>query len=144
MAQRQAPDPDPSADEPTSGTPWPFMGALLVVVLLILAVMGAQLLSPAQDELSVDERINRTVADYVRAHNENDQDILARLRCEELPEAEAPLSDVEGTVELQATQDVAVEGDRATVDVRATVDGESRIETWQVVQVDSVWRVCEF
>jgi len=47
-------------------------------------------------------------------------------------------------VELQATQDVAVEGDRATVDVRATVDGESRIETWQVVQVDSVWRVCEF
>ena len=69
MAQRQAPDPDPSADEPASGTPWPFMGALLVVVLLILAVMGAQLLSPAQDELSVDERIDRTVADYVRAHN---------------------------------------------------------------------------
>lgn len=144
MAQRRTPDPEPAADGPDGGTPWPFMGALLIVVLLILGVVGAQMLSPAQNELSDDERIDRTVADYVSAHNENDTDILARLRCAELPAQEAPLADVEGNVQLQATQDIAVDGDRATVDVRVTVDGTSQIETWQVVRVDSVWRVCTF
>lgn len=144
MAQRRTPDPEPAADDPDGGTPWPFMGALLIVVLLIVGVVGAQMLSPAQDELSDEQRIERTVADYVSAHNETDTEILARLRCAELPEQEAPLADVEGNVQLQATQDIAVDGDRATVDVRATVDGTSQIETWQVVRVDSVWRVCTF
>ncbi len=144
MAQRRTPDPEPVPDDTDGGTPWPFMGALLIVVLLIVGVVGTQMLSPAQDELSDDQRIDRTVADYVSAHNENDTDILERLRCAELPAEEAPLADVEGNVQLQATQDIAVDGDRATVDVRATVDGTSQIETWQVVRVDSVWRVCTF
>lgn len=47
-------------------------------------------------------------------------------------------------MELQATQNIAVDGDRATVDVRTGLDGETQTETWQVVRIDDVWRICRF
>lgn len=142
MAQREASDPDPDPEGPHTGTPWPFMGALLVIVLLIVGVVAAQMLSPAQEELTDDQRIYRTVADYVSAHNQDDVNVLERLRCDELAEDDAPLANLEGTLELQATQNIVVDGDSATVDVRGIVDGQSETETWQVVRVDKVWRIC--
>lgn len=142
MAQREASDPGPDPDGPDTGTPWPFMGALLVIVLLIVGVVAAQMLSPAQEELTDDQRIDRTVADYVSAHNQDDTNTLERLRCADLEEADAPLADLEGTLELQATQNIVVDGDSATVDVRGIVDGRSESETWQVVRVGNVWRIC--
>lgn len=148
MAKRGAPepepDPGPDPDGPTSSSIGPFLGALAVLVVLVLVVFGAQLFSPAGDDLTEDEMVRRAVTDYVSAHNENDEPILDRLRCSDLPAAEAPLADVEGRVELQATQNISVDGDRATVDVRTGLDGETQTETWQVVRIDDVWRICRF
>ncbi|MEU5843797.1 hypothetical protein [Rhodococcus sp. NPDC047139] len=148
MAKRGAPepepDPGPDPDGPTRSSAGPFLGALAVLVALLLIVFGAQIFSPAGDGVSEEEMVRRAVNDYVAAHNENDEPILDRLRCGDLPADEAPLADVDGPVELQAAQNVSVDADRATVDVRTGVDGETQTATWQVVRVDDVWRICRF
>src|SRR5690606_10703603 len=76
MAKRGAPepepDPGPDPDGPTGSSIGPFLGALAVLVVLVLVVFGAQLFSPAGDDLTEDEMVRRAVTDYVSAHNEND------------------------------------------------------------------------
>ncbi|WP_129977513.1 hypothetical protein [Rhodococcus sp. Q1] len=150
MAKRGAPEPDPDPDPgpdpdgPTSSSTGPFLGALAVLVVLVLVVFGAQMFSPPGADLTEDEMVRRAVTDYVSAHNENDRPILDRLRCSELSPDDAPLADVEGRVELQAAQNISVDGDRATVDVRTGLDGQTQTETWQVVRIDDVWRICRF
>jgi len=148
MAKRGAPEPDPDPgpdpDGPTSSSTGPFLGALAVLVVLVLVVFGAQMFSPPGADLTEDEMVRRAVTDYVSAHNENDGPILDRLRCRELSPDDAPLADVEGRVELQAAHNIAVDGDRATVDVRTGLDGQTQTETWQVVRIDDVWRICRF
>ncbi|MEE2034760.1 Rv0361 family membrane protein [Rhodococcus chondri] len=142
MAQRGAPEPDP--DRRDIGSIGPFLGAVAVIVILIVGVVLAQVLSPAGDVLDDDERINRAVADYVRAHNEDDTAVLDRLRCESLPAEEAPLAEVDGDVEFDGTGEVSIDGDRGTVEVRTVVDGTRGAETWQVTRVGDVWRICRF
>ena len=148
MAKRGAPEPDPDPgpdpDGPTSSSTGPFLGALAVLVVLVLVVFGAQMFSPPGADLTEDEMVRRAVTDYVSAHNENDRPIFDLRRCSELSPDDAPLADVEGRVELQAAQNISVDGDRATVDVRTGLDGQTQTETWQVVRIDDVWRICRF
>lgn len=150
MAQRGAPEPDPDPDTgpdpdgPVNSSAGPFLGAVAVIAAIVLIVFGAQFFAPAGEDLTDNDMVYRTVADYVAARNAGDSQILERLRCSDLPAEDAPLADVEGTVDLQATQNIAIEGDRATTDVRTSVGGEVVTETWQVLRIDGVWRVCEF
>jgi len=143
MAQRRDPEPDsdgPDPDGPTSRSLGPFVGAVVVVAVLAVLVVVAQVFAPA-DDIDDTELINRTVGDYVRAHNENDDGILARLRCDDLSADDAPLADV-GEVDFGGSGNVIVDGADATVDVTVTVDGARTTETWQVTRVGDLWRVC--
>lgn len=144
MAKRGAPEPDPDETDADTGSIGPFLGAVTVIVLLIVGVVLAQVLSPAGDEIDDGERISRAVADYVRAHNEDDTAVLDRLRCEALPADRAPLSDVDGDVGFDGTGAVSIDGDRGTVEVRTTVGDTRETETWQVTRIDDLWRICAY
>lgn len=143
MAQRRAPGPDsdgPEPDGPTSRSLGPFIGAVAVVAVLAILVVLAQVFAPS-DDIDDPELINRTVGDYVRAHNEGDDEILTRLRCDDLAAEDAPLDDV-GTVDFGGSGNVVVDGDAATVDVTVTVDGARNVETWHVIRAGDLWRIC--
>ena len=150
MAKRGAPEPDPDPDSgpdpdgPINNSAGPFLGAGAVIVAIVLIVFGAQFFGPSGEDLTDRDLVYRAVADYVAAHNADDREILERLRCGDLEADEAPLADVEGTVDLQAAQNITIEGDRASTDVRTSVDGDVQTQTWQVVRVDGIWRICEF
>lgn len=150
MAKRGAPEPDPDPDSgpdpdgPINNSAGPFLGAVAVIVAIVLIVFGAQFFGPSGEDLTDRDLVYRAVADYVAAHNADDREILERLRCGDLEADEAPLADVEGTVDLQAAQNITIEGDRASTDVRTSVDGDVQTQTWQVVRVDGIWRICEF
>ncbi|UYP18335.1 hypothetical protein OED52_16975 [Rhodococcus sp. Z13] len=146
MARRGAPEPDPGPDPegPNDRSAAPFFGALAVIVVLAVVVLGAQLFSPSGENVGDDELVRRTVTDYVTAHNGDDDQVLDRLRCDDLPADEAPLTGVEGSVELQATQNISVDGDRGTADVRVRTGDEPETSTWQFVRVGDNWRVCRF
>lgn len=150
MAKRGAPEPDPDPDSgpdpdgPINNSAGPFLGAVAVIVAIVLIVFGAQFFGPSGEDLTDRDLVYRAVADYVAAHNADDREILERLRCGDLEADEAPLADVEGTVDLQAAQNITIEGDRASTDVRTSVNGDVQTQTWQVVRVDGIWRICEF
>lgn len=151
MAQQRAPGPDPDGsdpdgldpDGPTRRSLGPFVAAVAVVAVLAVVVLAAQIFAPSGATLDDSEQINRTVGDYVRAHNDNDTGVLAHLRCAALPADEAPLAGV-GAVEFGGSGNVVVDGDRGTVDVITTVDDGPRTQTWQVTRVDDAWRICTF
>ncbi|MEE2060951.1 Rv0361 family membrane protein [Rhodococcus artemisiae] len=145
MAQRRDPDPEPDGlepDGPTSSTPWPFIGAVLVIVVLALVLVVTQFLSPEGETLDDNERITRTTSDYVKAVNADDEDVLVILRCGELRRGEGPLAGVDSDIELQRTDNIVIDGDKATVDVTTVIDGESTTEMWNLTLADDVWRVC--
>ncbi|MCK0090307.1 hypothetical protein HCA61_04460 [Rhodococcus sp. HNM0563] len=145
MAQRRDPEPEPDGldpDGPTRSTPWPFIGAVLVIAFLALVLVVTQILSPEGENLDDNERITRTASDYVKALNADDEDVLVILRCGELGRGEGPLAGVDGDIDLQRSDNVVIDGDKATVDVTTEIDGESTTETWHLTLVDDVWRVC--
>lgn len=142
MAKRGAPEPDfdgPDPDGPVNSTPWPFFGAVAVIALISLLVLFGQVF--ASDDIDDTELINRTVGDYVRAHNDNDQRVLEELRCDELAADRAPFADRE-EVEFGGSGNVTVEDDRATVDVTVVTDEQRQTEVWEMVRIDDRWRVC--
>jgi hypothetical protein len=145
MAQRRDPEPDPDGLDPdgtTSSTPWPFIGAVLVIVVLALALVVTQMLSPEGETLDGPERVTRTASDYVKAVNAEDEEVLVILRCDELPDGQGPLAGADGDIEFDGTSNIAIDGDKATVDVTTVIDGESTTETWTLALVNDVWRVC--
>src|SRR5690606_35382508 len=115
MAKRGAPEPDPDPDSgpdpdgPINNSAGPFLGAVAVIVAIVLIVFGAQFFGPSGEDLTDRDLVYRAVADYVAAHNADDREILERLRCGDLEADEAPLADVEGTVDLQAAQNITIE-----------------------------------
>ncbi|MBH0118347.1 hypothetical protein I0Q12_01860 [Rhodococcus sp. CX] len=138
--KRPAPEPDP--DEPERSTAGPFLGALAVVVVLILVVVAGQVFGPSDESLSDSDLVSRTVDDYVRAHNTDDDDAMTRLRCAELPADQAPLADVDGEATIDEFGTVDIEGDRGRVETRTTVDGEQDTVVWSLTRVDGDWRIC--
>lgn len=137
---RPAPEPDP--DEPERGSAGPFLGALAVVVVLIIAVVAGQVFGPSEESVSDSDLVSRTVDDYVRAHNADDGDTMTRLRCAELPAEQAPLADVDGEVRVDEFGTVDIDGDRGRVEVRATADGKQEASVWSLTRVDGNWRIC--
>ncbi len=145
MAQRRDPEPEPDGLDPNgsrNSTPWPFIGAVLVVAVLALVIVVTQFLSTDGEALDDNERIARTTSDYVKAVNADDEDVLVILRCSELRRGEGPLAGVDSDIELQSTDNIVIDGDKATVDVTTVIDGESTTETWDLTLADDVWRVC--
>lgn len=141
MAEKR-PAPEPAPDEPERSTAGPFLGALAVAVLVIILVVAGQVFGSFGESPSDSDLVSRTVGDYVRAHNADDEDTMARLRCAELPADQAPLADVDGEVKVDEFGTVDIDGDRGRVEVRTSVDGRQEAVVWSLTRVDDNWRIC--
>lgn len=136
------PTPEPDPDETERGTAAPFLGALAIIVVVIVVIVIGQVFGSSGEPPSEADLVSRTVDTYVQAHNADDGDTLARLRCAELPADQAPLADVDGEVRLDDVGTADIDGDRGRVEVRTTADGTQERSLWSLTRVDGNWRIC--
>jgi hypothetical protein len=141
------PEPDPDADRPTMA---PFLGALTVIVLVVMAVVlfnafGSSDTTPEQDVRRAvvgqnDAMQRQSYADFrdftCRAEQVSEADFLARQRDSVVKTGERYVDDV---------LVVRIDGDRATTVVTyhfdRTVDTTSGSEL-TVIREDGTWKVC--
>ncbi|MFD4368533.1 hypothetical protein [Rhodococcus sp. NPDC058521] len=134
---------DPGED-PRRVTATPFLAAVAIVTLVIVGIFVAGWISPADENVTESDRINRAVADYVQAHNHNDSDLLDTLVCENYSEDRAPVAGRDGEIEVAGVDEAEVNGDRARAQVRinASDDKGETTDTWELTRDGDKWVIC--
>ncbi|NLE77989.1 MAG: hypothetical protein GX610_00110 [Rhodococcus sp.] len=134
---------DPGED-PRRVTATPFMAALAIVVVILVGIVVSSVLSPADENLTDSDRINRAVADYLQAHNHNDTDVLETLVCDSYSDERAVTAGREGEITLVGVDGSEIEGDHATAQVRITApdDQGETTDTWELSREGDTWVVC--
>ncbi|TSD48814.1 hypothetical protein FFI94_023485 [Rhodococcus sp. KBS0724] len=134
---------DSGNSESKTASAGPFILAVAIVALILGGIFVSSWLSPADENVSEDDRISRVVADYVAASNENDTKTLQTLTCANFDPKTGPLAEAEGDVEMQGINESSVSGDRATVDVRLSGGGQDqRVEVWTLTRDGDSWNIC--
>ncbi|MCQ4118077.1 Rv0361 family membrane protein [Rhodococcus tibetensis] len=131
-------------EDPRRTTATPFIAAVVLVVVILVAIVVGGMLSPADRNVTEADRITRSVADYIQAHNHDDADLQKSLVCSTWSADRSPLEAREGEITLQGVDSPEVNGDRARADVRITAEdgrGETT-NTWQLIRSDDTWVVC--
>lgn len=135
--------PEP-AEDPSRTTAKPFILAVSIVAIVMIGIVVSSLLSPADENRSEADRLNASTSDFVRAHNNDDDQAVGRMVCEGFAEDRSPLSGREGEVTVVSVTNAQVNGNDATADVRIdATDGKGEAtSTWHFVQGDGRWLVC--
>ncbi|MFZ2174211.1 MAG: hypothetical protein WAW17_09280 [Rhodococcus sp. (in: high G+C Gram-positive bacteria)] len=134
----------PEPEDPRRTTATPFLIALTIIVVLLIGIVVAGMISPAEENVTEADRIERTVADFIEAHNRDDADLQASLVCPSYSEERSVLAGREGEITLQKVESSEVNGDRARAEVRIGADdpeGETT-GTWQLTRDGDRWVVC--
>ncbi|BAH50201.1 Rv0361 family membrane protein [Rhodococcus opacus] len=130
--------------DPRRTTAVPFIAAVTVIVVILVAIVVSSMLSPADENVTEADRINRSVADFIQAHNHDDADLQKTLVCPSWSDDRDVLRGREGDVTLQGVESSEVNGDRARAEVRVSADdgkGETT-DTWQLTRDGDTWVVC--
>ncbi|MEV0947898.1 hypothetical protein [Rhodococcus sp. NPDC049939] len=131
--------------DPRRVTATPFIAAVASVVVILLIIVVSGWLSPAEENVTQADRISRTVADFIQAHNNNDTDLQESLTCSSWSDGRSVLSGREGEITLQQVESSEINGDRGRAVVRISADdaeGETT-DTWQLTRVDGDWLICD-
>lgn len=127
-------------DEPRRGTAAPLIAAVSVVVVVgaIIGVLSAT--SSPEENLSEGQRVGGLMVEYIEAARSDDAAAVAALQCTGIENA--PLSDDDGTAELNNITEIRVNGDEAEADLEVTIGGSEANVTWNAVREGDEWRVC--
>lgn len=131
-------------EDPRRTTATPFIAAVALVVIILVAIVVGSILSPADENVTEADRINRSVADYIQARNHDDADLQKSLVCSTWSDDRSLLAGREGEITLQGVDSSEVNGDRARAEVRITAEdgrGEAT-DTWQLTRSGDKWVVC--
>ncbi len=138
-------------------TPWPFIIAASVVVLLLAGIFLAARFAPAEDNVTQAQLLTDSISEHIRAQNEGDADLLRASTCDEQVSQLITGSDADyasareqgvaenGRLTVDGTPtDYEVNGDRGIVTVPTRFEGTDATETqeWRFVRVDENWLVC--
>ncbi|CAM3003180.1 Nuclear transport factor 2 family protein [Prescottella defluvii] len=137
-------DPHDPLEDPSRTTAKPFILAVSIVAILLIGIIAAAVLRPAEESRTDADRINASVGDFVRATNNDDATAIDHMVCQGFAEDRSPIAGRDGEVKVEEVTNVAVNGENATADVRFdSGDGKgATTSTWQFVQGDGLWLVC--
>jgi hypothetical protein len=132
------------AEDPSRTTMKPFLLAVSIVAIVMIGIIVSALLSPAEENRSDTDRLNASATDFVRAANNDDPEGVDRMVCEGFATDRSPLAGREGEVTVEEVSNAQVNGNDATADVRINANDSkgATSSTWQFVQGDGRWLVC--
>ncbi|AOW93313.1 hypothetical protein BFN03_13440 [Rhodococcus sp. WMMA185] len=131
--------------DPRRVTATPFIAAVAITVAILLIIVVSGWLSPAEENITEADRINRVVADFIAAHNQNDTEVQESLVCPSWSDDRSALRGLEGEITLQQVESSEVNGNRAQAVVRisAADSGEESTATWRLTRDGDNWLVCD-
>lgn len=137
-------------------TPWPFIIAVAIVVLVLGAVGVMHVVRPAEDRLTEDSKVSRVINDYYTAKNAINYSNFRALTCAtdrdsvDFPAEEAfttentDAREADGQVEISNISETVVNGDRATANVHwfRKEKTQTQITPVTLVKESDDWKVC--
>jgi len=132
------------AEDPSRTTMKPFLLAVSIVAIVMIGIIVSALISPADENRTEADRLNASATDFVRAANNDDPEGVDRMVCDAFVDERSPLAGREGEVTVEEVSNARVNGSDATADVRINAnDGKGATSSsWQFVQGDGRWLVC--
>ena len=132
------------AEDPSRTTAKPFLLAVSIVAIVMIGIIVSALMRPADENRTEADRLNASATDFVRASNNNDDEATDRMTCDAFADDRSPLAGREGEVTVEALSNAQVNGNDATAEVRISADDGkgATTSTWQFVQGDGRWLVC--
>ncbi|MGZ8177216.1 Rv0361 family membrane protein [Williamsia sp. SKLECPSW1] len=148
--------PAPDPDDPGLRAAWPFVVAVVIVVLVIGGVVASQLLRPAEDRLPDNAAVQAAVNDFYTAKNAVNYTAFRDATCSRVvdggsfPTATAFRSaaqasrDAHGKVIVTTIADIAVSGTSATASMTWRYEKNPALTTQSVplVKDADTWKVC--
>lgn len=141
---------EPTGSSDTGASPGPFLGALVIIVLVVGAIWLLNVFD--SDDLSADQLIGRAVAGQNDALQRQDYPTFRTFMCAEQQGVEPEIideqrvsSDKRGERFVEKVGVVRVDGDRATAEVTYYFDKDREAkETVEIpfVREDGAWKVC--
>lgn len=137
-------------------TPWPFIIAVAIVVLVLGTIGVMHVVRPADDRLTDESKVSRTVNDYYTAQNALNFNNFRALTCaSERDSADFPTEDeftaqnteareADGQIEISNISETVINGDRATANVHwfRTEKTQTQITPVVLVREGDAWKVC--
>lgn len=132
-------------DQRDSRTLTPFLVAAGVVLLVLIGIVVSALVSPAEKNLTEDDRLAISARNFIQSRSGTDV-LDPSTACSGFEENRSPLRPVEGEMgtkyDLVKVADPSIEGDRATAQVTYRADGKDATSTWTFTKKDNTWLVC--
>lgn len=149
------PAPEPQ-DDPGLKAAWPFIVAVVIVLLVIGGVVASQLLRPADDRLPDNAAVQHAINDYYTAKNAINYTAFREATCSRVvdggsfPTDEAFRSaaqstrDSKGKIMVTTIADISVSGTSATASMTWRYEKDPRQTTQSVplVKDADTWKVC--
>lgn len=146
----------PPLEDDERRTPWPFLIAVAIVVLVLGAIGVMHVVRPAEDRLTEESKVSRTINDYYTAQNALNYSNFRALTCAaqrdsaDFPSEEAfsteqtEAREADGQIEISNISETVVNGDRATANVHSfrKQKTQTQITPVTLVKESDSWKVC--
>ncbi|SNS67887.1 Rv0361 family membrane protein [Rhodococcoides kyotonense] len=156
-AQNNASAAAAEAGERRPATAWPFLLAVGIVAVILVAIFAASRFAPAENNVTQAQLLTDSITEFVDAQNSGDADALRASTCEQQVNSiitgsdadynAARVAEVEKSGKIVvdgAPTDYEINGDRGIVTVPTKLEksGETSTEQWKFVREDDKWLVC--
>jgi hypothetical protein len=156
-AQNNASEAAAESGERRAPTPWPFLIAVGIVVVILGGIFLAARFAPAEDNVTQAQLLTDSITEFVDAQNNGDADALRATTCndqvaqlitgsdDEYASSRATEVEQNGKIVVDgAPSGYEVNGDRGVVDVPTKLErsGETSSSQWKFVRVEDKWLVC--
>ncbi|WP_328858958.1 hypothetical protein OG579_09705 [Williamsia herbipolensis] len=159
MASTDTPSPsiDPGAsDDPGWKAAWPFLVAVVIVVLAVGTIALFHVIKPGSERLTESAKVTRAINDYYTAKNAVNYDQFRTLSCPaDLLQPSFPTADAfeksgqasraeHGTITITDITETAVTGSSATANMhwRYTKNPKDEVLPITLVKSSEDWKVC--
>ncbi|MFC4126217.1 Rv0361 family membrane protein [Nocardia rhizosphaerae] len=126
----------------------PFVAAAVIAVIVLIGIVLGGVLSPAEKNVTVADRLAAAVTNYIDARSRSELRPPPGVACEGFDEVKSGLSerlggpDSEVTIDKKGFDKATVNGSRGKIDATVKVGDEPSTFTWNLTQVDDTWLVC--
>ncbi len=137
-----------SGDDERPRSITPFVVAAAVAALVLVGVLIAGLVAPAEKNVTDSDRIAGAVREFADVSNRYGPEPPRQAVCPGFVPARSPLAgqlkpgETGKDIEITRFGPVHITGDTANIEVTSRVEGEERTATWWLFQSDGDWKVC--
>ncbi|MEV6770534.1 DUF4878 domain-containing protein [Nocardia sp. NPDC051030] len=131
-------------DQGETRTMLPFLVAAGVIVLVVIGIVIAALVSPAEKNLTDSNRLAIAARNFTESGSGTDRFDKATA-CPGFDDKRSPLNIPDQTgqkFDLVKVTDTTIDGDKATAAVTVRADGRENTSTWHFTKTDNTWLVC--